>query len=71
MGTREEAKTELELLREIKGRLDRILGVLAVQGKDRASQVKILTGLGLSSQEIGELVGIRAESVRRMRSREK
>ena len=61
--------TEKDLLAEISRKLDRLIGIIAIQGKDVSTQIKILTDLGLPSTEIGPLLGIRPGSVRARRAR--
>ena len=61
--------TEKDLLWQISRKLDVLAGVIGIQGKDTRTQVTILTRLGLSSPEIGALLNLRAESVRRLRSK--
>lgn len=61
--------TEKELLREISGKLDRLAGMIAIQGKEFDSQVRILTKLGLSSFEIGALLDRHPDYVRGVRSK--
>jgi len=53
-------KTSEELLKEISEKLDKILGVLAIQNvSDVDSKIKILKNLGFSSAEIGPLMGLK------------
>ena len=59
-------KTTEELLKEIIEKLDKILGVLAIQNiKDVDSKIKILKNLGFSSGEIGPLLGLENVRVRK------
>jgi hypothetical protein len=64
-------KSEREFLAEISRKIDRLIGVLSIQGKDVDAQIDILTKLGFKSREIGPLVGQHPDSVRRARSRKK
>ena len=57
------------LLREISHKLDVLIGTMAVQGKESATQIRILTKLGLTSKEIGALLNLHADYVRRARTR--
>lgn len=51
---------------EIKKRLDRIIAILSVQGiNDNNKKIEVLKKMGLSSYEIGELLGI--ANVRQMK----
>ncbi len=65
------SKTTEELLEEISKKLDKIIGVLAIQGKDNITQVKILKSLNYSSEEIGNLIGSTASNVRKIVFRNK
>jgi len=59
-------KSEKELLEEISKKLDKILGVIAVQDKnlDVDSKIKILRNNGFDSNEIGPFVGLSGSAVR-------
>jgi hypothetical protein len=59
--------SEMDLLREISHKLDMLTGAIAVQGKQPAAQIRILTRLGLSSPEIGALLNMNPGSVRNAR----
>jgi len=51
---------------EIKKRLDKIIAILSIQGiNDANKKIEILKKIGLSSYEIGELLGI--ANVRQMK----
>ena len=58
-------KSVEELLEEISGKLDKLTGLLVIQGKEEDQQIKILTSLGFNSKEAGNLLGIPAGTVRR------
>ena len=58
-------KTVEELLEEISGKLDKLTGLLVIQGKEENQQIKILTTFGFNSNEIGNLLGLPAGTVRR------
>src|SRR2546430_1898702 len=47
-----------ELLQDISGKLDRVIGLLAIQGNERDAQIKILYSLGFDSSGIGRLLGV-------------
>jgi hypothetical protein len=49
---------------DIISRLDKIVGLLAVQGKERDMQIKILSSLNFSSLEIEDLTGTPSRTVR-------
>ena len=61
-------KSEKELLEEISGKLDKIMGVLAIQGKEEDSQIRILKNQGFNSEEVGKLVGLKETTVRMRKS---
>jgi hypothetical protein len=61
--------TELELLAEISAKLDNMIAVLAAQGKDRDTQIDILSTAGCDSAFIGSVIGITAGAVRKYQSR--
>jgi len=50
--------TEKELLEEISQKLDKIIGILAIQGKSETTQIRILKKLKFSADDIGKLLGI-------------
>ena len=51
-------KTSEELLEEINEKLDKIIALLAIQGKDENTQIQILKKLGFEAVEIGKLLGV-------------
>ena len=57
------------LLVEISSKLDRIAAVLAAQGKERNSQIDILSAAGCDSNFIGIVVGMTGAAVRKHQSR--
>lgn len=58
-------KSTDQLLEEISKKLDKIIGVLAVQNiKDDNTKIKILKKLNFTSDEVGALLGIKGTSVR-------
>jgi len=63
------AVTERDLLKEISLKLDRLIGVIVIQGKDIDNQILLLDSLGFDSRQIGELVGLSASGVRVRKSR--
>lgn len=63
----EEQKTE-DLLHEISEKLDKIMGVLAIQGKDEDKQIEILKKLGFKSNLTGALLGLKESAVRNRKS---
>ncbi len=57
-------RSEPELLAEIGSKLDRLVAVMAAQGKDRDTQVAILAAAGCDSRFIGLMLGISPGAVR-------
>lgn len=53
---------------EIKELLNKIVGLLAILGKEKNEQVKILLSLGFTSTAIEEITGIPSGTVRRLKS---
>lgn len=62
---------EASLLQEISGKLDRVIAVLAAQGKEKSKQVEILSAAGCDSNLIGVVVGITGGAVRKLQSRQR
>lgn len=57
---------EAELLMEISKKLDRVVAVLAAQGKSTEKQVQILASAGNDSAFIGSVVGLTPGRVRQL-----
>ena len=57
-------RSERELLGEISAKLDQVIAVLAVQGKERDQQIEALAAAGFDSAFIGRLVGMTPGAVR-------
>jgi hypothetical protein len=64
-------KTERELLQDINERLDKLIGIVAIQGKPQNQQIEMLDGLGLDSKTIGLYVGLSSDAVRQRKSQKK
>ncbi len=64
-------RTERDLLAEISAKLDRLMGVMAIQGKDQDAQVNTLHALGFDSKTIGAMVGLSDSAVRGRKFRRK
>jgi hypothetical protein len=60
------ARTEVELLSEISAKLDRLVAVLAAQGKDRDKQVEILAAADCDSAFVATLVSMSPGAVRKL-----
>lgn len=59
-------RSELDLLADISAKLDRVIAVLAAQGKDRDSQAEILGAAGCDSTFVSRIVGISPGAVRNL-----
>jgi len=57
-----------EILEEINRKFDKLLALIACQGKPTNTQIQILTKAGLTGEEIGGLLGISGDAVRHRRS---
>lgn len=66
--TAKKENDERALLVEISQKLDRLIGIVAIQGRDVDAQIEILTRFGFSSAEIGVLVGLHEGAVRKRRA---
>ena len=64
-------KTERQLLAEISEKLDNLIGIVAIQGRDKEEQVKILTSLEFSNALISKVAGIPKGTVDGIRIRVK
>ncbi len=62
-------RSEKDLLLEISKKLDRLIGILAIQGKDRDEKIKILVSLGFSNSEISRLIGVPKGTVDSIRAK--
>jgi hypothetical protein len=62
-------KTERQSLEDISEKMDRPIGIIAIQGKTQEQQIAVLCGLGFSSALIGALVGMKPATVRKRKSR--
>lgn len=65
----ERTPSELEVLSQISEKLDRVVAVLAAQGRDKEKQIDILAAAGCDSAFIGMIVGMNSGSVRMALSR--
>lgn len=64
-------RTENQLLEEISGKIDNLIGIIAIQGKSKSEQIKILAALGFTNVEISKLTGIPKGTVDTTRARKK
>ena len=64
-------KTERDHLLEISEKLDTLIGILAIQDKDRDEKIRILVSLGFSNAEISKLTGVPKGTVDSIRAKRK
>ena len=60
-------KTEKQILEEISEKLSKLVGLNAIQGKNKVEQIKILTALNFTNVEISNLTGIPKGTIDRTR----
>jgi hypothetical protein len=60
-----ESKTERQLLEDISAKLDKLLGFVAIAGREQGEQIKILRGLNFEWSDIGTMVGLKADAARK------
>jgi hypothetical protein len=58
-------------MQDIAAKLDRVIAVLAAQGKEKDKQIEILSAAGCDSNFIGIVVGMTGASVRKFQSRQR
>ena len=58
-------KSTEALLSEISEKLDKMMSLIAIQGKDTDIQIDVLRGFGWEWEEIGKLVGLKADAARK------
>lgn len=56
---------ECELLREISGKLDKLVGLFAAQGKSEDQQIVILRQMGFDWNFIGSVAGIKPKTAQK------
>jgi hypothetical protein len=61
---RDKDKSERELLSDISAKLDRVAALIAIQSKEPAAQIRILSKLGVSSADIGTFLDRSAGTIR-------
>lgn len=62
-------KVERELPEDISDKLDRLIGIIAIQGNTQEQQIAVLPDLGFSSATIGALIGMKPSTIRKRKSR--
>jgi hypothetical protein len=61
---------EEKQFKKIVEQLNKITGILSIQNvDDNITKIKILTKLGMTSEEIGDVVGLHSTTVRRLRGK--
>ncbi len=58
-------KSAEELLEEINEKLNKLVAISAIQGKETNIQIKILNDHGFTWEEIGKLVGLTPDAARK------
>jgi hypothetical protein len=64
-------KSEKQLLEEINDKLNTLVGLNAIQGKQKVDQIKILASMGFTNAEISKITGIPKGTVDTTRARKK
>lgn len=64
-------KSTEELLEEISAKIDKLIALIAIQGKSENHQIKILTDLGFDSKKVGILLNLPSGTVRRRNAKMK
>ena len=64
-------KSEIDLLQEMNDKLDMIVALTAVQGKERDDKIKTLAGLEFTNADISKLLGIPIGTVCVIRAKNK
>ena len=64
-------KSDNELLIEINSKLNTLVALRAIQGKERDDKIKILSGLEFTNVEISKLLGIPKGTIDGVRAKKK
>lgn len=65
-------KREIQLLTEISRKLDQLIGIHAIQGREQDEQIEILRGMGLNWDFVCGVVGLKpAAAKKRLQRRNK
>jgi hypothetical protein len=62
-------RTDRDLLAEISGKIDRMIGLLATQGREKNEQIRVLRKLGFDWKTIGDMTGVNEHAGRMRHSR--
>lgn len=71
MKKKEKPKTELELLTEISAKLDQLISLGLIQGKEKEEQISLLVERGYSNSNISNLLSIPKGTVDFIRAKQK
>lgn len=58
-------KSDNELLQEISVKLDQVIAMMAIDGKDQNQQIAILRSFNMDWKTIGLLVGLKPDAARK------
>lgn len=61
--------TELELLTEISSKLDHVIALMVIAGKEQDNQIKILREFGHDWPTVGKFIGLKPDTARIQASR--
>jgi hypothetical protein len=62
---------KIQLLKSIDEKLNKLIGIMAVQGKNKEEQIKILVSLGFTNIDISRITAIPKGTVDTIRARKK
>ena len=63
--------TEIEVLMDISKKLDYLITLFSVQGKEKEEQIKIMVSYGFSNSQISKLLGIPKGTVDVLRAKQR
>lgn len=64
-------EAEIQLLRNIDEKLNKLIGIMAIQGKSKEEQVNVLVSLGFTNVDISRIMAIPKGTVDTIRARKK
>jgi hypothetical protein len=71
MKKNENHKTELDLLKEISEKLDQLISLNLIQGKEKEDQIRVLVERGISNSNIANILSIPKGTVDVIRAKQK
>jgi hypothetical protein len=71
MKKKENPQTELDLLQEISEKLDQLISLNLIQGKEKEDQIMLLVDRGYSNSSIANLISIPQGTIGRIRAAQK